>query len=251
MLQDLHSHTYYSFCGADKPEETVEAAIDAGLSLFGICDHNYGIMYNSGSFFGLPAEMEILPDCDRTLRRYYDHINLIREKYKDRITVLRGIEICTLTGHGRYALPDAADVSYFDYCLIETLDNPANSIAHGDLFSFAERCGCKAGIAHTDMFRFIRSIGEDPYAYFVKMRERGIFWEMNISHDSIHRYREHPYMLEFFADEEQQDIVRRSGVEISIGFDGHRVAEYPGDRVRDYCRRAEALGLRFAFEKMI
>jgi hypothetical protein len=79
------------------------------------------------------------------------------------------------------------------------------------------------------------------------MRERGIFWEMNISHDSIHKYREHPYMLEFFKNEEQQDIVRRAGVEMSIGFDGHRVAEYPGERVRDYCRRAEELGLRFAF----
>ena len=83
----------------------------------------------------------------------------------------------------------------------------------------------------------------------MKMRERGIFWEMNISHDSIHKYRQHPYMLEFFENEEQQDIVRRSGVEISIGFDGHRVNEYPASRVVDYCRRAERLGLRFAFSE--
>ena len=25
MIQDLHSHTYYSFCGKDRPEEIVEA----------------------------------------------------------------------------------------------------------------------------------------------------------------------------------------------------------------------------------
>ena len=43
MLQDLHSHTYYSFCGADKPETIVEAAIAGGLELFGITDHSYGI----------------------------------------------------------------------------------------------------------------------------------------------------------------------------------------------------------------
>jgi len=84
----------------------------------------------------------------------------------------------------------------------------------------------------------------------VKMRERGIFWELNISHDSIHGYREHPYMLHFFEDPEQQEIVRRSGAEISIGFDGHRVSEYPGSRVRSYCRRAEELGLRFAFDEL-
>ena len=56
-------------------------------------------------------------------------------------------------------------------------------------------------------------------------------------------------MLEFFENEEQQDIVRRSGVEISIGFDGHRVGEYPAERVISYCRRAESLGLRFAFAR--
>ena len=43
MIQDLHSHTYYSFCGGDKPEEIAEAAIAGGIELLGITDHNYGI----------------------------------------------------------------------------------------------------------------------------------------------------------------------------------------------------------------
>ena len=42
MIQDIHSHTYYSFCGGDRPEEVVEKAIAGGIELFGICDHNYG-----------------------------------------------------------------------------------------------------------------------------------------------------------------------------------------------------------------
>ena len=90
MLQDLHSHTYYSFCGADRPEEVVEAAIGAGLSMIGICDHQYGIMYGSIPFFNLPVDSPEMPDFDRPLRRYFDHINLIREKYADRITVCAG-----------------------------------------------------------------------------------------------------------------------------------------------------------------
>ena len=40
MIQDLHAHTYYSFCGQDTPEAIVEAAIAGGLDLFGITDHN-------------------------------------------------------------------------------------------------------------------------------------------------------------------------------------------------------------------
>ena len=42
MIQDLHSHTYYSFCGRDNPEQIVQAAIDGGIELFGITDHCHG-----------------------------------------------------------------------------------------------------------------------------------------------------------------------------------------------------------------
>ena len=246
MLQDLHSHTYYSFCGKDAPETIVEAAIRGGLSLFGICDHNYGITNGRIEIFQLPRDA-VADDAGRTLRRYYDHINAVRERYRDRITVLRGIEICTI-GEGRHPLPENADISYFDYCLIENLDAGERSHIDGDLFGYAEKLGCKAGVAHTDLFAFIKARGEDPYTYFKKMAERGIFWEMNVSYDSIHHYREHAYMLHFFEDEEQQDIVRRSGVEISIGFDGHRTEDYAPERICNFCRRAEELGLRFAFE---
>ncbi|UKI13474.1 MAG: hypothetical protein L6V84_04535 [Oscillospiraceae bacterium] len=42
---------------------------------------------------------------------------------------------------------------------------------------------------------------------------------MNVSYDSIHNFRVHPYMLAFFNSPEQQEIVRASGVRVSIGFD--------------------------------
>ena len=247
MIQDLHSHTYYSFCGKDRPEEIVEAAIRGGVTLFGICDHNYGIGCARTNVFYAPKD-SISDSYERTLRRYFDHMMLIKDKYRHDVNVLCGIEICTLkTDDGRrLTLPDDADISYFDYCLIENLADPA-SVAGGDLVGYAERLRCKTGVAHTDMFSFIKSRGEDPLAYFTKMRERGIFWEMNVSCDSIHNYRQHSYMLHFFEDVEQQEIVRRSGVEISIGFDGHKVEDYLPDRVKAYCEKAEKLGLRLAF----
>ena len=74
MLQDLHSHTYYSFCGKDTPEAIVEAAIAGGLDTFGITDHNYGIGYARHSVFCATASME-LDNYERTLARYYDHIS--------------------------------------------------------------------------------------------------------------------------------------------------------------------------------
>ena len=249
MIQDLHSHTYYSFCGKDSPEAIVEAAIAGGIELFGICDHNHGI--NFGRFDALIAPETVIPNTSSavSLRRYYDHINLIKEKYTDRIRILRGIEVPAHLDMPKVALPADADISFFDYCLIENPDME-NSIIQRDLFTFAERCGCPSvGVAHTDLFTFIKAIGEEPYRYFKRIAEQNIFWEMNVSYDSIHHYREHPYMLEFFRNEEQQAIVRESGVRLSVGFDGHRVEDYLPERVADYCRRITAMGIKLAFEE--
>ena len=81
MLQELHSHTFYSFCGGDEPEAVVDAAIAGGLDIIGITDHNYGVGFGRNSLFHLVAESGV-GDYERTLQRYYHHMNLIREKYE-------------------------------------------------------------------------------------------------------------------------------------------------------------------------
>ena len=248
MIQDLHSHTYYSFCGKDSPSAIVEAAINGGIELFGICDHTYGVGFGEWSAYEAPIDMVPNRYDPLALRRYYEHISSLKEKYSADIRILCGIEVATDSSRIKAPLPDDADVSFFDYCLIESLARD-DSTTKGDLFAYAKRCGCASvGIAHTDMFSFISSLGEDPYRYFKRMAEADIFWEMNVSYDSIHGYREHKYMLEFFKNEEQQAIVRESGVRLSVGFDGHRVEDYLPMRVADYCKRITSLGIKLAFE---
>ena len=56
-------------------------------------------------------------------------------------------------------------------------------------------------------------------------------------------------MLRFFEDEEQQRIVRESGVHLSVGFDGHRVEDYLPQRIAEYCHRISAMGIKLAFEE--
>jgi histidinol phosphatase-like PHP family hydrolase len=248
MLQDLHSHTYYSFCGKDDPEEIVKAAIAGGIELFGICDHNYGVGFSTWGAYEAPIDVVPNRYDAVTLRRYYDHISLLKDKYAGKIKILSGIEVATDSERIKAPLPDDADISFFDYCLIESLARE-DSTTGGDLFGFAKRCGTKSvGIAHTDMFSFIASRGEDPLSYFKRMAEESIFWEMNVSYDSIHGYREHQYMLDFFASEEQQAIVRESGVRLSVGFDGHRVEDYLPERIKYYCKKITELGIKLAFE---
>lgn len=248
MIQDLHSHTYYSFCGKDSPEKLIEKAIDGGIELLGICDHNYGIgianksIYKSGQ--DIPTD-----DYGPTLVRYYDHISLLKEKYKDKIKLLRGIEIATTLTRPHILLPDSADVSFFDYALVEHIENIDNSSIRGDIFGFAERLGCPTGIAHTDLFNFIESIGEKPLDYLRRMAELGIFWELNVNYDSIHKYVEHGYVKKFFEDRAQQETVLESGIKLSVGFDSHRADEYLPERIRSACDKLTKLGIPMIFEE--
>lgn len=251
MRQDLHSHTYYSFCGHDSPQKVIEAAIAADIEMLGINDHNYGIGLGTQQMFKANAGVLQSAYHDNMLKRYYEHISLLKEKYADKIKLLCGIEIATDTKNPHCLLPDGEDVSYFDYCLIEHLNpDTSRTVTKGDLFGYAERLGTKTvGIAHTDMFAFIKGINQDPYTYFKKMADNNIFWEMNVNFDSIHGYKEHAYVKEFFENKEQQQIIRESGVKLAVGFDGHLLSDYQPQRVVGFCDEIAMLGIKLVFEE--
>lgn len=224
-IMDIHSHTYYSGCGRDKPEVIIEAALSGGIELFGISDHNYGIGTRK--------------------KAYCEEIRSFIEPYKDRIHLLCGIEISTLTWNFDM---HKEDYGLFDYCLLENAmiggdQKTEDSLLASDFFGFLDTIPIRKGIAHTDLFALAKLRGETPEEFFAKMAEHGVFWEMNVNYDSIHRYHEHEYVAQFFSDEERQKIIRDSGVYISIGFDGHRVEDYLPERIIDYNRRLEKLGV--------
>lgn len=246
MIQDLHSHTYYSFCGEDQPEPMIETAIQGGIELFGFSDHQYGVAgFRPSTEFRDPAAF--LCDYQRAMDRYLDHMTLLKDKYADRLEIRCGLEVATLR-QPYLMLPEKVDISRYDYCLLEHLDNSDTYVP--DLFAFAARCGCpRVGIAHTDLFAYIDKQGEDPLPFLRRMAEQRIFWEMNVSYDSIHQYREHAYVKAFLGDERQQSLVRESGVCLSVGFDGHRLRDYRPDRVADACRAIEQLHIPLVFSE--
>ncbi len=246
MIQDLHAHTYYSFDSGDKPEAVIDRAVAEGIQMLGISDHNYGVGCARTEFcWGQGTRLQA--DYGKTLARYYDHISLLKDKYAKKIKLLCGIEISTVQGADDYALPHTADVSFFDYALVEHLDHP-RSITGGDIFAFAKRCGCPTGIAHTDLFAHIQNLGEEPYRYFRKMAEQGIFWELNVNYDSLHSFANHEYVTEFFKNKAQQEIVKKSGVKLSVGFDSHIVREYKAQRVKTACALIKTMGIPLVFE---
>lgn len=246
MIQDLHEHTYYSFCGRDYPDEVIQAAIRGGVELLGFCDHNYGIAGQRPEII-FQNEKERIFDYQRSIDRYLDHLHLLREKYQDQIKILCGIELCTRNLKYLY-LPEEVDISAFDYCLLENLNQEDTIIR--DLFAYAKHCGCgQVGIAHTDLPGFLDRRGIDKLTYFTRMAQENIFWELNVNYDSIHGYREHAYVKEFFRDRELQEIVRKSGLHLSVGFDGHRVEDYLPERVKECCQKLDELNIPMVFNR--
>lgn len=244
MIQDLHSHTNYSYCGSDSPDTVVETAIAGGIDMLGICDHNYGVTRQTPDGV-YSSEAERVSECQRLLDDYLAQLRGLSERYSSQIKIVCGLEIATVNEKWRL-LPDRVDLSGFDYCMIEHIDTDITVV--DDIFAYAARCATgRVGIAHTDIFSFLSRTGRDAGSFFRRMAENGIFWELNVNYDSIHGYREHEYVADFFADGRKQEIFLESGAEISVGFDGHRVGDYRPDRVRDACEKLERGGFRLAF----
>ena len=246
MIHDLHSHTYYSFCSKDNPKDVIEAAISGGIEMLGICDHSYGIA----------VQRDYLPNCvrglwisdyQRSINAYLDLLILLKEKYQKRIEIKCGIEIPT-RNISYILLPDEIDISRFDYCLIEHIDYADTVVKN--IFDFAKRCGCeRVGLAHTDIFSYLEQKNINKLDFFTEMANAGMFWELNVNYDSVHHFREHEYVERFLADENMQEIVIKSGVRLSIGFDGHRVEEYAPEKVKKYCERLAALKIPMVYEQ--
>ena len=211
IISDIHSHTYYSACGRDAPDTVIETAVKGGIEVFGICDHHYGI--------------------GERINEYKDELFDCRKRFKDDIKLLVGIEIATVPFHPFTKYEYTKDL---DYCLVEHIDLPDSTVGT-DIFDYPSKVYCSVGIAHTDLFALARKWGMTPLSLFCKLAYAGIFWEMNVNYDRIHGYREHPYVLEFYKNEEQQNTVRDSGIKISVGFDGHRYEDYDPERVKRMC----------------
>lgn len=195
---DLHNHTIFSYDGSNTPEEIIENAIRCGIDVIGITDHQFTIGEN------LPV--------------YYEYIQRCKIKYAGKIKVLCGLEIGTRPAPPE-ALPRA--VQTFDYVLFECLDDPRAM----DFYEFLEwrrLFKCKAGLAHTDIFR----LGERYEPDIIKtLRDNDIFWELNTSGNYIYYY-------DFLTNEKKQRIIKNSGIPVSVGSDTHWIGEYRKNQVR-------------------
>ncbi|MEG1657059.1 MAG: PHP domain-containing protein [Christensenellaceae bacterium] len=102
IVSDLHTHTLHSH-GSGTVEDNVKAAIAKGLKQIAISDHGVGHL-----FFNI-----------KNLDAYFADIHAMKEKYKNEIEVLSGVELNILAHDGTIDLPpqyaDLFDVKLLGY----------------------------------------------------------------------------------------------------------------------------------------
>ena len=190
MIMDLHNHTVFSYDGRNTPEEIIENAIDNGIDVVGITDHQFSI--------GTGLDV------------YKNRISRCAAKYSRYIRVLTGLEI------GTRPRPDdllSYDLDGVDYILFESLDDYRAM----DLFEFVrwrQRFSCPVGLAHCDIFAMSERYGLDMTEV---LRTEDIFWEINTSGN-------YPYYYDFLTNSAKREKVRRSGIGVSIGSDTHDIS---------------------------
>jgi predicted metal-dependent phosphoesterase TrpH len=116
---DLHVHSKYSGDNDADPEATVIRSIDLGL---------HGVAFTEHYYFGAS-----------------EHVGILREKYKDRILIFRGVEFSSAEGH----------------CLIFGVDTDTLSMKHApvrDIIRIVNKAGGVVIPSHP--YRSVNSLGD-------------------------------------------------------------------------------------------
>ncbi len=135
MIQDLHAHTYYSFCGKDRPEAVVEAAIAGGIELLGICDHNYGVGYGRLSLMNAYAAIPGHSEADYS-RREPNPVAVRRALFGAFIGFLLGVRRHALVEEPVKSLENSSPTDACSFC---RGDLPLGKAATVSILSYGHR----------------------------------------------------------------------------------------------------------------
>ena len=218
MLKDLHIHT--TFCdGKNTPEEMILAAIDKGVETLGFSGHGC-----------TDFDLRYCMTREKT-EAYKREILALKEKYKDRITLLLGVELDVFSD---------IDISAFDYaigsCHYLEKDGVYRSIDE-DPADFEDICN---KWYNGDFY----AMAEDYYSNVAKLRDKKIDIVGHI--DLITKFNEngrffdmhHPRYLA--AAKGAIDALIPMGIPFEINTGavarGYRSAPYPDFTLVDYIR---------------
>lgn len=211
-LKDVHNHTIWSD-GENTIEEMVLNAIEKNVSVIGISDH-----FNTNKCKSVSIN---------NLSKYLKEINVIKKKYKDKVEVLAGMEICILPYPNSMSNIPIDLINKFDFVLIEYLDLLAPSIDLSFVRDFLSKITCKKGLAHTDLIKLSNKFNslEDTIKF---LKDNDLYWELNSSSSC-----EALYDISSGDNKilELIDMLNKYNIEVIPGSDTHDLIDYEYGRL--------------------
>lgn len=191
-ILDLHNHTRFSYDGHNTVFEVVENAIENGVDVIGITDHQFSIK--------------------NRIKEYIAAVTAAKKVYEGKIKVLLGLEIGTRPHPQDFP---AEMSSFFDYCLFESLDDDRAMDLY-EFFEWRRLFKCPAGLAHTDVFKLCEKYGDDVLKVF---KNDNVFWEINFSGN-------YNYYFDLITNQRKQKLISESGIKLSVGSDLHWIGDF-------------------------
>lgn len=226
-------HTHTTYCdGRDTPEEMILAAIDMGFETLGFSGHS-------------PLFSEDWCMTNESVGEYYDELNFLKEKYKDKIEILIGLEQDILSDEPTlsfdyiigsvHALPTEDGLLPVDESL-EMLEDGILRHFGGDALLFAEkyfervseifdRTGCQI-VGHLDLltkFQDRKKLFDTSHPRYLscaekaieKLSSQGVIFEVNTG--AISRgYRTTPY-----PEKPLLELIKAKGGRVMLSSDCH------------------------------
>lgn len=213
-IMDMHNHTTWSD-GLHRAEVIIENAINNGVGIIGISDHFNTIKCNS------------VPDF--MLKQYIESLKEIKDKYKDKIEVLVGIEICMSKGWCQFDRLPYDTLNMLDYVLFEYVDFFSDSVTLQEINEYTGKVTCKKGLAHTNLFNLGKKYGLENVMKVLK--DNDLFWEINVNpgyeyFDKIIENKDNIDVVELFNKLKEYEI------KITVGSDTHSLRYYDIKRIR-------------------
>lgn len=229
-IEDIHNHTIYSD-GDHTPEEIIENALKHGLDIVGISDHNRALLLRYPNY--------------QNFYSYLDELKFLKNKYKNNINVLTGIELnLNFESEDEEGSIPFDKFDCLDYVLFEHVDGTAPykaitkyCVRLKDLSRIRKKVKCQAGLAHTDLLQLSQIYSEDKGIEYgmdsviAMLKEYDLFWEINVC-------REHGYFDYILRNRDRYEVstlfrkLRDNSIRMRVGSDTHYLKMYDSERVR-------------------
>lgn len=207
-FMDLHNHTIWSD-GIHTPEKIIQNAIVNSVTTIGISDH-----------FETDKCQSVLK---KDIKNYIMNINELKEKYKDRIQVLAGIEICM-----NKELCDLDNLPYeelnkLDYVLLEYIDYFKHSVKLSEIGKYTSKLTCKIGLAHTNLLNACKIYG---LRYVINtLKDHNLFWELNVN-EGYDYFDEVVNSIDSWKTSRLLKKLKKNNILMSVGSDTHSLDYY-------------------------